>query len=225
MTSDQALLVTEEIRDLPKVSSKLLAHSKPFTHITVFRASSYTETVADEDDDENEAGAPGFDFVSIENGRLTHYLTLPLITPASPPSIGTMFPLVDLHTQKTVVLYLDVQGPKHPLGKRTKRDIRRSLCRVWARLVEDCITDGIEGPICGVVVNRPHKSFSDRKWHSTVRLYDRYNYEIATIHSPMPKNHQDRAFYDVAWWNERNGQDFAEKYRIAMKVSVGGQDH
>ncbi|KAJ3564860.1 hypothetical protein NP233_g8015 [Leucocoprinus birnbaumii] len=141
----------------------------------------------------------------------------------SPISIRPMYALVDLNTQKNAVLYLGVQGSKQPLDQSTLEDIQESLCLVWPQLVEDCIEDGIEGPICGVIVNDRHQSLSDSNWHATLRLFDRYNCEIVILHSPMPNGHELQAFYTTSRALANDGKDFARDYPLAMKVSIQGQ--
>lgn len=149
-----------------------------------------------------------------------------------------MFDLVSLDQQLTVKMYLD--GPKRmDLKKSTCRQISASLRKLWPQMVTDCVEDGIEGPICGVItcsfsqmrdkwtdiIPRNLKHLSPGQWHrrdlhSTIRLFDRYNHEIGTYHAPMPEGHEEQAWYTVSADEQRNRLDFKSIFEEGMTVHL-----
>lgn len=89
--------------------------------------------------------------------------------------------------------------------------------------MDDCITDGIKGPICGIITNLEHLSPGEPLVcapHSTIRLFDKYHTEIATIHAPMPFGHRTHPFYGISARRARDGKDFRRVYDFGMKVAV-----
>ncbi|KAF5347587.1 hypothetical protein D9756_010722 [Leucocoprinus leucothites] len=145
-----------------------------------------------------------------------------------------------LKTQRSVILYLN--GPaREDIKDETRAEIKKSLRKVWRRLVDDCITDGIKGPICGIITfvlftaipthsltrvidsNLEHLSPGEPLVcapHSTIRLFDKYHTEIATIHAPMPFGHRTHPFYGISARRARDGKDFRRVYDFRMKVAV-----
>ncbi|KAJ3565377.1 hypothetical protein NP233_g7668 [Leucocoprinus birnbaumii] len=126
-----------------------------------------------------------------------------------------------LRSQRCVALYLD--GPRDAGDYQTRLQIKSSLRRLWPRFVERCEALGIEGPICGVITNLDHLSPGQRRpedKHSTIRLYDRYNYAIGTFHAPMPRGHEKMAWFSVARSEWREGLEFRRVFKKGMSVAV-----
>ncbi|KAJ3560180.1 hypothetical protein NP233_g11005 [Leucocoprinus birnbaumii] len=127
----------------------------------------------------------------------------------------------DLMHQCCVALYLD--GPKSAGNSQTRRQIQASFRQMWPQFVEQCEALGIEGPICGIIINLNHLSPGQRRpedEHSTIRLFDGYNYGIATLHAPMPLGHEDLPWWTVAKDNWRDGLDFRMVFKKGMVVRV-----
>ncbi|KAJ3556309.1 hypothetical protein NP233_g12011 [Leucocoprinus birnbaumii] len=124
--------------------------------------------------------------------------------------------------QKFVVLYLD--GPtREELDLEARIKIRTWIRRVWRKLVERCLKKGTPGYISGVIAKLDHLSPGEPKVmapHSTVRLFDGWHREIATIHAPMPRNRRDRPFYGISRKRARNGVNFEAEYEVGMTVRV-----
>ncbi|KXN85021.1 hypothetical protein AN958_11801 [Leucoagaricus sp. SymC.cos] len=131
-----------------------------------------------------------------------------------------MLPCLWSDSQTRVAIYFDAEKPRLPLGRSSRRLIAQSLRTIWPAFLDGCSSYNIKGPICGVVVNRKHRTIEHRVGRLTVRLFDRHNYEIATLHAPMPWGEEKDVWWTTSIDRKRDGLDFRAKYKRIQTVDL-----
>ncbi|KAF9442370.1 hypothetical protein P691DRAFT_789541 [Macrolepiota fuliginosa MF-IS2] len=96
--------------------------------------------------------------------------------------------------------------------------IRNALHRIWPWLVHDSKSRGIKGLIAGVIVKLDHESNSDSRMHSTIRLFNHFNHNVATFHMLMPSPHMHILYYSINKFHNR--WDFTRVFKWYMEVYV-----